>query len=94
MNNFERNIEPLKALKLGKNRSFIKKGSKFFIDFQLKKSYPEYYLQKQGIIEVEALVDEYPASTSEGLKLVSCKVPGIPVALLASRTKERDWVIS
>lgn len=58
--NFERGINPKKALRIGDQYREIKKGDLFAVDFQLRKSCPEYYpLQKERIVGAKAIADEY-----------------------------------
>jgi hypothetical protein len=99
MNNFERSVDPIKSLKIGKNRP-LKKGDKFRVKFLMRLSRPEYYPLQKGDRMVDAVAesDEGRGSTPFGDErkircfIVKLGVMGLPFLAIFNEITE-TWEI-
>jgi hypothetical protein len=101
---FERGQEVKKAVGLGLNIRYPKKGQAFFIRFKMKKSCPEYYpLQEKERNEISivavALEDSrmiYEPFDFQPLDFIKCIIPEANPDPFSAKYSEKNkcWVIS
>jgi len=92
--NFERGQSAYDALKIGRRYKEVKKGDQFLVDFNLRKSCPEYYpLQRQKVVIAEALTDIEDPYYGVYLS-IKCKIEGIRGEFNADFWESKQiWVI-